>query len=39
MKKNDLRNILKNLEFPENTLSIIRTNRNILLDDTYNISE
>jgi UDP-N-acetylmuramoyl-tripeptide--D-alanyl-D-alanine ligase len=39
INKNDIKDILKILKFPENTLSIIRTYRNILLDDTYNISE
>jgi hypothetical protein len=39
MKRSDLKDIIKNLKFPENTLELINLKENLVLNDTYNLSE
>jgi hypothetical protein len=39
MKRNDLKDIIKSLKFPENTLELIELDENLVLNDTYNLSE
>jgi len=35
----EIKRYLKNIKSPKNTLSLIKTENNILIDDTYNLSE
>jgi hypothetical protein len=39
MKKSELKDIIINLKLPENTLELIQTKENLVLNDTYNLSE
>ena len=39
LKTEDIKKYLKNLKSPENTKTIIKRGNNILIDDTYNLSE
>ena len=38
-EKEELKEIIKNLKTPENTLELLYTNSNVVLNDTYNLSE
>jgi hypothetical protein len=39
MKRKDIRKIVVNLEFPKDTSELIETKKNLVLNDTYNMSE
>ena len=38
-KKEEIQNIIQNLKTPKNTLELTYTNSNVILNDTYNLSE